>query len=99
MVWQWTYSAFGDEQPTLGSKRFTNETTNPTTGATTIPEVTFNLRCPEQYYDKESNLHYNYFHSYSAEQGRYTQAYPIGLEGGFNRLGYVNRNPLNGIDP
>lgn len=98
VAWQWAYSAFGDEQPTLGSKRFTNETTNPTTGTTTIPEVTFNLRYPGQYYDKESNLHYNYFRSYSAERGRYTQADPIGLEGGFNRFGYVEGNSLNNFD-
>ena len=47
MVWQLAYSAFGDEQPTLGSKRFTNEITN--------PEVTFNLRYPGRCYDKESD--------------------------------------------
>ena len=99
VAWQWAYSAFGDEQPTLGSKRFTNEATNPTTGSTPIPEVTFNLRYPGQYYDKESNLHYNYFRSYSAERGRYTQADPIGLEGGFNRFGYVDANPMTGFDP
>ncbi|MDZ7862289.1 RHS repeat-associated core domain-containing protein [Acidovorax sp.] len=99
VAWQWAYTAFGDEQPTLGAKRFTNETTSPTTGSTSIPEVTFNLRYPGQYYDKESNLHYNYFRSYSAERGRYTQADPIGLEGGFNRFGYVNGNPLRWTDP
>jgi RHS repeat-associated protein len=99
VAWQWAYSAFGDEQPTLGSKRFTDVTTNPTTGTTTIPEVTFNLRYPGQYYDKESNLHYNYFRSYSAERGRYTQADPIGLEGGFNRFGYVGGDPLSFTDP
>ena len=38
--------------------------------------------------------HYNYFRSYSAERGRYTQADPIGLDGGFNRFGYVEGNPL-----
>ncbi len=43
--------------------------------------------------------HYNYFRSYSAERGRYTQADPIGLEGGFNRFGYVDGNPLSEIDP
>ena len=99
VAWQWAYSAFGDEQPTLGSKRFTNETTTPTTGTTAIPEVTFNLRYPGQYYDKESGLHYNYFRSYSAERGRYTQADPIGLGGGFNRFGYVGGNPLLSMDP
>lgn len=99
VAWQWAYSAFGDEQPTLGAKRFTSETTNPTTGTTTIPEVTFNLRYPGQYYDKESNLHYNYFRSYSAERGRYTQADPIGLDGGFNRFGYVDGDALGASDP
>ncbi|MFN7856009.1 MAG: hypothetical protein ACK5OA_05430, partial [Acidovorax sp.] len=46
VAWQWAYSAFGDEQPTLGAKRFTSETTTPPAGTTTIPEVTFNLRYP-----------------------------------------------------
>ncbi|MBB6561645.1 RHS repeat-associated protein [Acidovorax soli] len=95
VAWQWAYSAFGDEQPTVGAKRFTDATTNPTTGTTSIPEVTFNLRYPGQYYDKESNLHYNYFRSYSAERGRYTQADPIGLEGRFNRFGYAEGNALS----
>ncbi|WP_162137113.1 RHS repeat-associated core domain-containing protein, partial [Acidovorax sp. CF316] len=44
------------------------------------------------------NLHYNYFRSYSAERGRYTQADPIGLDGGFNRFGYVGGNSLSFID-
>ncbi|MDZ7864373.1 RHS repeat-associated core domain-containing protein [Acidovorax sp.] len=43
--------------------------------------------------------HYNYFRSYSAERGRYTQADPIGLDGGFNRFGYVEGNPLRNADP
>ena len=81
-AWQWAYSAFGDEQPTTGAKRFTNETTNPTTGATSIPEVTFNLRYPGQYFDKETKLHYNYFRSYRPADGTYTQGDPIGLAGG-----------------
>ena len=98
-AWQWAYSAFGDEQPTTGAKRFTNETTNPTTGATSIPEVTFNLRYPGQYFDKETKLHYNYFRSYRPADGAYTQGDPIGLAGGWNRFGYVGGNPLNAIDP
>jgi len=42
--------------------------------------------------------HYNYFRSYSAERGRYTQADPIGLDGGFNRFGYVEGNALSFAD-
>ena len=43
--------------------------------------------------------HYNDFRSYQASQGRYTQADPIGLEGGLNRFGYVEGNPLGAVDP
>ncbi|WP_081497250.1 RHS repeat-associated core domain-containing protein [Acidovorax sp. CF316] len=43
--------------------------------------------------------HYNYFRSYSAERGRYTQADPIGLDGGFNRFGYVEGDALSYADP
>jgi RHS repeat-associated protein len=99
VAWQWAYSAFGDEQPTIGAKRFTSESTNPTTGATSIPEVTFNLRYPGQYFDPETKLHYNYFRTYAPSTGRYTQGDPIGLEGGWNRFAYVGGNPLSAIDP
>ena len=43
--------------------------------------------------------HYNYFRSYSAERGRYTQADPIGLDGGFNRFGYAEGDALSYSDP
>jgi len=46
MAWQLAYSAFGDAQSTLGSKRFTNETTNPTTGTTTITRGDFQPALP-----------------------------------------------------
>jgi RHS repeat-associated protein len=98
-AWQWAYSAYGDEAPTLGAKRFTNETTHPTTGATNIPPVRFNLRYPGQYFDEESGLHYNYFRSYDPRTGRYTQADPIGLQGGWNRFTYADGSPTTKIDP
>ena len=43
--------------------------------------------------------HYNYFRSYSPNTGRYTQSDPIGLDGGWNRIGYVEGNPLSNTDP
>lgn len=99
VLWQWRYSGFGDEEPTVAAKRFTSTTTNPTTGSTGAAAVTYNLRHPGQYSDKESGLFYNYFRSYDSRTGRYSQADPIGLDGGWNRFGYVNGNPLKYSDP
>ncbi len=97
--WQWSYSAFGDEKPTTAKYRFTNMDLNPNPGATGIAETVFNLRWPGQYYDKESGLLYNYFRSYIPTTGRYSQPDPIGLDGGWNRFGYVSGNPLLFTDP
>jgi RHS repeat-associated protein len=99
VAWQWAFSAFGDEQPTLARNRFVDPSITPNAGTTTIAEVTFNLRYPGQYFDKESGLHYNWMRSYSPNNGRYTQADPIGLQGGWNKFSYVDSNPLSHTDP
>ena len=62
-------------------------------------EVENNLRFAGQYYDRESNLHYNYFRDYDPSIGRYTEGDPIGLFGGLNTYLYVEGNPINLIDP
>jgi RHS repeat-associated protein len=99
VAWQWAFSAFGDEQPTLARNRFVDPVTTPNAGTTTIADVTFNLRYPGQYADKESGLHFNWMRSYSPNNGRYTQADPIGLSGGWNRFAYANSNPVKYSDP
>ena len=58
-----------------------------------------NLRFPGQYHDAETGLHYNYHRDYDPETGRYLQADPIGLVGGFNVYAYVDSNPLVAVDP
>ncbi|GAB2874618.1 hypothetical protein GCM10027277_49810 [Pseudoduganella ginsengisoli] len=59
---------------------------------------TYNARFPGQLYDKETNLHYNYFRDYDPQTGRYVQSDPIGLRGGINTFGYVLGNPLKYSD-
>ena len=58
-----------------------------------------NLCFPGQYADSETGLFYNYFRTYDPKSGRYTQNDPIGLAGGWNRMGFVEGNPLGFTDP
>lgn len=58
----------------------------------------FPLRFPGQYFDKETNLHYNYFRDYDPSLGRYVESDPIGLDGGLNTYLYV-LSPLLQVDP
>ncbi|MGP1666928.1 MAG: RHS repeat-associated core domain-containing protein [Rhodanobacter sp.] len=53
---------------------------------------------PGQYFDKETNTHYNYFRDYDPAIGRYLQSDLIGLRGGINTYGYVGADPLGAID-
>jgi len=56
------------------------------------------LRLPGQRYDRETNLHYNYFRDYDPSLGRYGESDPIGLQGGLNTYAYVLGNPLSIFD-
>ena len=65
----------------------------------TTASIENNLRFPGQYFDEETNLHYNYFRDYNPAIGRYTTSDPIGLRGGMNTYSYVRGNPIVRIDP
>ena len=66
VAWQWAYSAFGEEKPTIAKNGFANTDLNQSFGTTSVAAVTFNLRYPGQYFDQETGLHYNWHRSYDA---------------------------------
>lgn len=68
------------------------------TAAQELGAIKVNLRFPGQYFDTETNLHYNHFRYYDPSLGRYITSDPIGLAGGMNTFGYVEGNSLRYYD-
>lgn len=62
-------------------------------------EIENNFRFAGQYFDAETDLHYNYHRYYDPKTGRYLTPDPIGLTGGINLYAYANNNSVNLIDP
>ena len=85
-VWRWDQGEpFGNDVPN----------NNPAgAGAFDFP-----LRFPGQYFDRETNLAYNWMRDYDPDIGRYMQSDPVGLEAGINTYGYVLSDPLRNFDP
>ena len=86
IIWRWDSDPFG-VSPALQDPDGNGQ------------DFVLNLRLPGQYFDKESNYHYNYFRDYDPQTGRYAQSDPIGLGGGVNTYTYVLGNPLRFFDP
>ena len=63
-----------------------------------ISEVEQNLRFQGQYFDVESELHYNTFRYYASDIGRFVTQDPLGLGGGVNLYQYAP-NATAWIDP
>ncbi|WP_177408581.1 MULTISPECIES: RHS repeat-associated core domain-containing protein, partial [unclassified Pseudomonas] len=63
-----------------------------------VDEVQQNLRLQGQYFDSETELHYNTLRYYDTGTGRFVTQDPIGLQGGSNLYKYAI-NPLAWVDP
>lgn len=56
-------------------------------------------RLPGQYFDPETELHYNLHRYYDAHTGRYVTSDPAGLLGGTNSYAYGESSPTRYVDP
>ncbi len=80
-LWSWNTKPFGETQPNQDVDK-------------DKVDFSYNLRFPGQYFDKETNKHYNYNRDYNPLTGRYIQSDPIGLDGGMSAYEYVKSHTL-----
>jgi len=66
--------------------------------APALGQFEFPMRFPGQYFDRETNLHYNTFRDYDPAIGGYVESDPVGLWGGMNTYAYVGSSPLRYLD-
>jgi RHS repeat-associated protein len=85
-VWRW------DQQEPFGNNL-------PDENPSELGTFVLPMRLPGQYFDMETNLHYNYFRDYDPGIGRYEQSDPVGLRAGLNTYAYVVGSPLLLVDP
>jgi len=96
VAWQWLITGFGEANPTTGATGYSQSGQG---SAAYAEAIKFDLRYPGQVWDEETQLAYNLNRYYDQASGRYIQADPIGLDGGWNRFGYVGGDPLSFVDP
>lgn len=85
IIWEGRAKAFGETHEIVSAKAKLDHFSNP-------------LRFQGQYYDDESELHYNLHRYYDPEIGRYISEDPIKLSGGTNLYNYP-MNPIHARDP
>jgi RHS repeat-associated protein len=84
--WMWLAEPFGNQAPNQDPQG--------------IGELTFNLRMPGQYFDREVGLFFNRARYYDAGLGRYVTPDPLGLEAGdLSLYTYANSAPTKYTDP
>ena len=84
LVWQWDSDPFGTTLPSEA----------PSAGQGITALFVYNLRFPGQYFDAETQTHYNYLRDYEPQTGRYFESDPSGLDGGINTFSYVDSSPI-----
>ena len=97
-VWQWPYSAFGNNKPTGVLKATANPkaaiTTQPLLKATN-PQQELDLGMPGHLRDEETGWMYSWHRYFWPMHGVFGQMDPIGLAGGLNRSSRVDGNALS----